>query len=309
MSENWDAKRAHEHIDALVKQVEIAEQKAKQAAFDFAGAKLQTMKPYVITGKSIDVKKSQGSSYWSYDIKPNLDSLQRQVDEWYQADLATIEENKVIAENNTRIKNALEQLFTNLGFPKSTWRYETRRSSKRTEHWAGWRESLAAVETSTNEPRVHEVYKSMCKRIEEERTVREQEEKQKAIQREAEEKKQEMLKYIGTLEAKYNEKFPSVYSAIQHILSKDRYLRLAYYLEKNRNDWNDGPDYAKTGIQGFDIETDTDRQIHDEISAIIYDFEDGRSFRDCTWNYSVLYGMADETLLAELRKLQEGEEQ
>lgn len=309
MSENWDAKRAHEHIDALVKQIENAEQKARQAAFDFAGAKLQTMKPYVITGKSIDVKKSQGSSYWSYDIEPNLDSLQRQVDEWYNADLATIEENKIAAANNKRIVDALQQLFTNLGFPENVYKYETRRSTKQTKHWAGWRESLAGVQTSSGESRVHEVYQSMCKRIEEERKVREQEDKQKAIQREAEEKKQELLKYIGTLEAKYNEKFPSVYSAIQHILSKDKYLRLAYYLEKNRGDWSEGADYAKTGIQGFNIETDTDRQIHDEISAIIYDFEDGRSFRDCTWNYSTLYGMADETLLAELRKLQEGEEQ
>jgi hypothetical protein len=82
----------------------------------------------------------------------------------------------------------------------------------------------------------------------------------------------------------------SITLAIDTVLKKNKYLRLAYYLEKNRNDWNDGYDFAETGLDGFTIENGTDQEIYDEIQGLIDNWNnDGRVFRDCTWNYSVLY--------------------
>ena len=90
------------------------------------------------------------------------------------------------------------------------------------------------------------------------------------------------------------------------ILSKDKYLHLAYWLERNRGDWNDGYSFAETGLSGFHAETAEDNDIVADISSYIEDWDgDGRVFRDCEYNYGVLYGMADEALMKDLQTLQE----
>ena len=72
---------------------------------------------------------------------------------------------------------------------------------------------------------------------------------------------------------------------------------MAYYLEKNRNDWNDGCTYAEIGLRNFNIENELDQKIYDDIIHYIYnwgDYMDGRCFRDCKYNYSELYDIVAE---------------
>jgi hypothetical protein len=97
----------------------------------------------------------------------------------------------------------------------------------------------------------------------------------------------------GVLCAKYALAIDSEPNEILNtILDKNKYLRLAYYLEKNRSDWNDGPYYAECGLEKFPVVSDIDREISKEISGHISDWDgDGRVFRDCKWNYSALYEM------------------
>ena len=57
---------------------------------------------------------------------------------------------------------------------------------------------------------------------------------------------------------------PSAEDILDVILEKDKYLRLAHYLLKNREDWNDGYSYAESGLNGFDVETETDKLIEDD---------------------------------------------
>ena len=91
-----------------------------------------------------------------------------------------------------------------------------------------------------------------------------------------------------------------LYDLREMLLAKNKYLRLAYFLEKNRGDWNDGPSYAEAGLNGFTIETPDDQLIFDDINGYISDWGgDGRCFRDCTWNYSRIYA---EFVPAELLK-------
>jgi hypothetical protein len=95
----------------------------------------------------------------------------------------------------------------------------------------------------------------------------------------------------------------------ENILKKDKYLALAYYLEKNRNDWNDGCRYAEIGLCMFTVETEEDQKIFDNIQEFIDDWDmdgDGRCFRDCEYNYNVLYGMVkDESLLKDIEHLKD----
>lgn len=88
--------------------------------------------------------------------------------------------------------------------------------------------------------------------------------------------------------------------ALDNLLSQNKYLHLAHFLVKNRGDWNEGYSYAQSGLMGFTIETEDDKLIYDEINGIIHDSSDGidgRKFRDCNWNYSVLFGMVDKDIL------------
>lgn len=82
------------------------------------------------------------------------------------------------------------------------------------------------------------------------------------------------------------------------ILEKDKYLRLGHYLLKNREDWNDGPSYAKAGISGFVAEDKVDEMIANEIWGLINDWDgDGRCFRDCQSNYDYLFALVKDQQL------------
>lgn len=130
---------------------------------------------------------------------------------------------------------------------------------------------------------------------------------QKEREAAAEKAKVQKQHQIALLRAKYTpeDAESSEWTIREKILSQDKYLRLAYYLEQNRHDWNDGCDYAETGLNGFTIETTQDQEIYDSIQALIDDWDgDGRCFRDCTWNYGALYGLVEnQQLLDDLEQL------
>lgn len=130
---------------------------------------------------------------------------------------------------------------------------------------------------------------------------------------ERERQAQEELHKVALLRAKYtpDDASSSSWAIREAILSKDKYLHLAYWSERNRGDWSDGYDYAETGLTGFNVEDGNvvDQEIKECIQECIYsagDGVDGRIFRDCEYNYGVLYGMVkDKTLLDDLQKVRE----
>lgn len=82
----------------------------------------------------------------------------------------------------------------------------------------------------------------------------------------------------------------------------DKYFKLANAMLETRNDWNDGCYKVEIALELFDIANTEDQEIYESILELCEDFEDGRVFRDCKWNYSVLFGMCKEESL-ELSKL------
>lgn len=107
--------------------------------------------------------------------------------------------------------------------------------------------------------------------------------------------KLEKNKIKNELSAKYklNQDF-DLEDILDHILALNKYLELAHYLQKNRGDWSEGCHYAKCGIKDFVVECEMDEQIVNDITRYFDDFEDGRVFRDCKWNYNVLFQIAKE---------------
>lgn len=121
--------------------------------------------------------------------------------------------------------------------------------------------------------------------------------KERETQRADEAKKAEMA--IVHMRVKYGcDPGAESRDVLDAILDKDKYLRLAHYMAKNRGDWTDGCDYAETGLNGFDVETEEDKEIHDAVSGACEDWQgDGRVFRDMEFNYGYLFAKVDDGLM------------
>jgi hypothetical protein len=290
---NWNIEQAHKYIDAVVGERDAAKKRLAEISTSLAGGTIMEIKPYQMV-----------QQFYSQHWEPQKVSVE-DVERIYVQDLETIKENEVAVENNKKIYDTLYAVFRNLGFVETVWERTNPRSLKTKEVTTGWLQSLNTIKRSTGASRVHDLRTSVLKRIQEHKDAEEQSRKRAAQERKVAIQEAEKLKYIGQLEAKYGQKFHSEDDVIDYLLSRDKYLKLAYCLAKNRGDWNDGYAYAELGLNGFTVENDTDREILAEISGLISDWDgDGRCFRDCKWNYNVLYEMADKELHAELDKLQ-----
>ena len=305
MEQNWNAKQARDYINKLEAELMAAEEKAKKANFDFAGKKIMQLEPYKMpsTSPSVVFKEMSFSRKWYPD------QAQATADELYEHDKAVRERNKSIAANNNEIREALIVLMKNLGFAETT-RQKVNRSYRNPKYetvQVAWRDYLNGIPGDSWGNQIDRIYKEWCDKIKKRREEIEAEKKKEQAQRDQDQRKRDEMKLLVSLGLKYGQEFNAVDSAIDYLLDQDKYLALAYYLEKNRGDWNDGCDYARSGLSRFKIESPGDNQIFQEINSLCEDFEDGRVFRDCTWNYGVLYGMADKDKLADLNAAREYE--
>jgi hypothetical protein len=289
MNHDYYVKQCHEYIDRLEKCVKEAAEKAQKASFDFARAKIMQLEPYKMPNTSFTV---------DYPIP-----AQSKADSLYEQDKAVRERNKIASENNRNIKEALIILMTNLGFSETTRQRKTRSSYKLETVKAQWRDYLDLAPIDLDGGRIDDIYKRWCEQIEKKKKETTEKHEADKRKREADEKEKDKLKLLVTIGIKYDQDFRDIDDAIQYILSKDKYLHLAYYLEKNRGDWSDGCDYARIGLGGFKIDTPEDHLIFKEITDLCEDFEDGRCFRDCEWNYGRLFEMSKKELLDDLSKL------
>ena len=118
--------------------------------------------------------------------------------------------------------------------------------------------------------------------------------KDEEAKKELEKKVKEENRILALLLAKYDLDIDCEWRDLMDaITEKNKYLDLAYALEKNRGDWNEGYDYAESGLNRFKVVTEQDQEIYDNIYSYFDDFCDGRVFRDCEWNYGRLYGLVD----------------
>jgi hypothetical protein len=202
-------------------------------------------------------------------------------------------------ESNQKVFDKIVFLMKQAGIPDSyTTQEKSGRSyrSKTVRHAAGYLEDLSRhVKLSDGYDSVEDAYKRHKAALEEylnKRRAADQEEQRK---QEAEKKKIEADRALGIWIGKLGLDIKaSWYDILNAVLTKNKYLHLAHYLAKNRGDWSDGYSYAETGLNGFTVEPNNDRDeaIRDEISGLISDWDgDGRVFRDCHWNYDTIFAL------------------
>lgn len=89
---------------------------------------------------------------------------------------------------------------------------------------------------------------------------------------------------------------------LEALRGRDKRLDLAVAMRQTRGDWSDGPYRVRDTLDRFTVETDEEKSIANDVLDCLRDFEDGRVFRDTTWNYDVLFAsVADQQLSADVQ--------
>jgi hypothetical protein len=215
-----------------------------------------------------------------------------------------LQHNILAHKNNLVIYHGLESLFKSLGIDKKRWGYANTRSKK--AEWLPnlFLSALISTITITDPHREYSSFTSKIARMRWELTEAQKEaERKENIQKIEDERKS---KYNATIleMAKYAVKYNcdnDYQSIVDAILNKDKYLRLAYYLRKNREDWTDGYSYAEQGINGFTVVTEQDKEIDSAINDAITNWDgDGRIFRDMEWSYDAIEELASPEVIKDL---------
>ena len=223
-------------------------------------------------------------------------------------------ENAVALHTNNLVYDSVSTFMKNAGFPESYTVYELpspkHRNKQHVKKTAGWLTDLQ------RECKRTDGYEQACRVLSEYTAkvmkfhtefCRQAALNDARIERECMKKRQELG--IMKLAAKYLPEGTEEWEAsdiIRAMTEKDKYLDLAYAMEQTRGDWSSGFYRVEDALNGFEVVTEADKEIHDEIMSLM-EQEDGRVFRDCNNNYSVVYGLVEPSLLADFLKVCEYE--
>lgn len=100
-----------------------------------------------------------------------------------------------------------------------------------------------------------------------------------------------LLRYSLPIESSWSD-------VLEHLCGKDQRIDLAIAMQQTRGDWSDGPYQVSGALSRFAITNDEEKDIAANVASQLYDFEDGRCFRDCAWNYTMLFASVADSQLA-----------
>lgn len=236
---------------------------------------------------------------------------------WLEDNKVTHDENKKIIEFNKHQIEKLEIVLSSFGINPEY--YEMRKpprkrkevSVKVPSHYNQDIKRVAIISDSVYD-NVAKLLEIKYKQIETLGNKMLQEQRNKEAEKAKIKREQEFVHLLASLRVKYDLEYTDDKDTIlATILIQNPYLYLAHYLLLNREDWNDGYDYAETGLSFFEAntepKTDEDRAIVDELDDLCENWDnDGRVFRDCTYNYTYLFNKVPRDLLKDYNMLQGG---
>lgn len=246
-------------------------------------------------------KSSYSYNILYYDTDKVLAQFDEAKEKWIADNVENRTYNKMATEHNKAQADKIRNLMEIFGVPKTytTYAYKSSRSRTKTgtTHPAGYVGDLLQNTIVDNK------YNAILKNIDDVRKTLviyanklKEEIRNKKLAEEKLEKEKKELHTLAIMRVRYtpDNLDSDAYEIMQNILAKNKYIKLGHYLHLNRCDWTDGCSYAKNGLDGFKIETELDQKIYDEIHGYISNWDgDGRVFRDCTYNYTELFNLAD----------------
>lgn len=252
-----------------------------------------------------------------FTTSEQVDKKLAEYEEMLAANIKAIEEthtlNIPIIENNKLVKEKIITVMQHIGIPNtySESYFKTNRSRTKTTDTksAGYMSDLnrnCLVEDfyQSKITSAKQAFESLKRKAQDEknRINKEARDKQEA------EKTKKSIQALARMQVKYNLTEDSDWCDVLEALdSKCKYFALARALEDQRNDWSEGFDRSRDAIYSFVVETAEDQEILHCLQEIADDEDlcDGRSFRDCEWSYSALYGKVNSELMEDYNSLQE----
>lgn len=258
-----------------------------------------------------------GSSYYERDPK-TIEEVETKLSQLLEK--AELERLKVVAEheanlpaieNNQKAREKITQIMKDIGIPSnySTSEFKTQRSRTKTTttHAAGYIGDLQRnIPVSDESERMLTLIKSAVDSFKRHADTLKANIRKELQEAEKTEKAKKEVLAKARLQVKYNLTEDFEWSDVLEVLdNKDKYFKLARAMEETRNDWNDGYGRVQYAISGFQVETEEDKEIFEEIYELSHEYEDidGRVFRDCEYNYSFLYGKVGEEILSDYETL------
>lgn len=258
-----------------------------------------------------------GSSYYERDpktveeVESKLSSLLEKAEVERLKVVAEHEANLPAIENNQKVREKISQIMKDIGIPSnySTSEFKTQRSRTKTTttYAAGYLGDLQRnIPVSDESERMLTLIKSAVDSFKRHADTLKANIRKELQEAEKTEKAKKEVLAKARLQVKYNLTEDFEWSDVLEVLdNKDKYFKLARAMEETRNDWNDGYGRVQYAISGFQVETEEDKEIFDEIYDLSHEYEDidGRVFRDCEYNYSFLYGKVSEEILSDYETL------
>lgn len=252
-------------------------------------------------GKCMASPSSYASSLSAYS-KPSAkrvaDHAIQKLEEARALDVQLHEANLPAIESNRAVLERVEALMTEIGMPRK-WSERDANSRSRypktVTRDAGWisdmrrecktDDGFASATAGYERLRASYLEYAQAAEREAEQAKRQAEQEQAAV---IERRKADME--LATLLLRYSLPIDSDWDAVlEHLRSKDQRLDLAVAMQETRGDWSEGPYRVRDALNRFTIHTDEDKEIAADVASCLYDFEDGRVFRDTAWSYSALY--------------------
>jgi hypothetical protein len=259
--------------------------------------------------------QSNASGYASYMPSsrwgtPTPDSIARyalqQLEQARQKDVETHEKNLPAIEQNKAIAARVEAFMDEIGMPRSHTERDTKSRSRYPKNLtvtSGWVADLTRhIKThdgfeyaTTTYERLKKDYEAYASRAQQEAEQKRAEvvrkaEAEKAARRANVELARIVLRYELHEDADWRD-------VLETLRGRDQRVDLALAMMDVRLDWSEGPDAVENAIDRFTITTDEDKEIANCVIGGLRDFDDGRVFRDCAWNYDRILSTVEDRLL------------
>jgi len=225
------------------------------------------------------------SGSWSRSLVDSESGWAR-VEREYAEDVGTAKENDKINAANQALVSNLRKVIESAGFPETRSEWKRNKLVRVPNEWSKCIHVASENGSSAVESRMKEYREHRRTFLEEQR--KEQSEREREIAA-VEAKRRSDIVFVDLCKELELDPLESSADDIERaIRGKCKYLNLAVAMMDVRNDWNDGCGDVETELGGFRIESSVDEDIHGNISRVCDNFEDGRQFRDCRWNYDRL---------------------
>lgn len=282
---NTDDKAAiAEDIGNLVGEM-AAEITRLRDALETSGGVVEDLKPYTLE-EHLRLRDWDPTNYYGFGPSKTIESINR----YLASDEAIHEENQKIIGRNQELRQRLATLLERTKVPARVRVGSTGSGRNAKSIYGGWQNSLDAIPTTDSWISLKRQAEEAIKRLQEAEGKRLR--AQEARTQEAENERQRILAQARLLGLADRYGLPEETDAdalLQHILGKHRLLPLAHAMYRTRCDWSEGCWRVRDILNGWVAQNADESAMLTELREICDDFSDGRSFRDCTWNYDRLF--------------------